>query len=122
MAWGMQEISAGDLHGAVQAGGGNTRKAPSAATNEAVVRAAMGQSWRKEGAKEVGGKKLPAKPRECGAMTGSAMPQWWPTSKLEWGTMRVAKRPTEWRKTHGGPTREWTGVSNRHRATTARSD
>ena len=60
--WGTQDSGAGAVHGGTRVSRGDTGKSPSAATDEAGARAAMGRGRRRGGKGEAGGKIRAAKP------------------------------------------------------------
>ena len=116
---GTHKSGAGEVHGKVQADGGDTGNYPSAAADEAGARGRHGARPAQMGGKESGGGKVTEKSQECWATTGAVMPPEWPTSPLEWGKRRGAASHQKWQKTHGGTAREWAGESSFHRATTS---
>ena len=68
------------LHGGALAGGGNTWKAPSVASDEAGARSRHGARPAQRGKPGDRQDKSSAKPWECWATTGAARPPEWPMS------------------------------------------
>ena len=104
--WGTQEISAGGPQVGTRAGGSNTRKAPSAAADEAGMqgrhRERPAQRGRQGGRQEKhAGKTSGVQGNNEGRQASRV-----PNKSPEWGTRRGALRPPEWLKTPVGDATE----------------
>ena len=105
--WVTQERGAGELQVGARADGSNTRKAPSAAADEAGARGRHRARQAQRGRN--GGRRENKADKTLGVWGDDRDMRHldWPMIPLERVSRRGATRSMKWRKTHRGPAREW---------------